>query len=103
MGITKRESVCLLPIPVHWLSIFISLRFAKHRPLKCREEGGGTRVCARILGRRELGREPTSFEVEDLIARKRPQIITEQDAMAAYDCRDDVRWHSTFQVPTSIL
>lgn len=96
--------MCLLPIPVDWLSLFISLRFAKHGPLKYRGDGGAPECMLESLGG-ELGREPTFLEVEDLVASKRPQIITAQDVMAAYHCGDEVRWHifdSKFQVPTNI-
>jgi len=51
----------------------------------------GGDVCARIRGRKELGREPTDEEVEGLYNSGRYKLTTPQEVMAALDSGIEVR------------
>ena len=48
-------------------------------------------MCARILGRKELGREPNPEEVEDRLKSGRYKNITPAEVMAALDSGTEVR------------
>lgn len=51
----------------------------------------GGEICARIRGRKDLGREPTSEEIDDLIESGRDKLTTPQEVMAAFDTGTEVR------------
>jgi len=51
----------------------------------------GEDICARIRGRKDFGREPTSEEVDDLFKSKRHKLTTPQEVMAALDSGIEVR------------
>lgn len=56
--------------------------------------GGG--ICARIRGRKDLGREPTSAEVDRLFENGRYKSTTPQEVMAALDAGTEVRRLNVF-------
>ena len=51
----------------------------------------GAEICARIRGRKELGREPTPEEVKGLRDNDRHKLTTPQEVMAALDAGTEVR------------
>ncbi|KAJ3513373.1 hypothetical protein NLJ89_g2990 [Agrocybe chaxingu] len=54
----------------------------------CRQRWGSS-VCARILGRRELGRNPTNKEMDEIYESGRYKRITPQEVLAAYDSGEE--------------
>ena len=51
----------------------------------------GAEICARIRGRKGLGREPTPKEVKGLRDNDRYKLTTPQEVMAALDAGTEVR------------
>jgi hypothetical protein len=58
----------------------------------------GDNICARIRGRKDLGREPTIAEVNDVIESGRYKLTTPQEVMAALDAGTEVRGLNVFFV-----